>query len=53
MVWVRRFWLKLQSLCRRNRNAQQLDEEIQFHIEQQIAVIILPTRPWVRVTAVR
>ncbi|PYU10990.1 MAG: hypothetical protein DMG37_18380 [Acidobacteria bacterium] len=37
MVWPRRFWLKLQSLFRRNRNAQQLNDEIQFHLDQQIA----------------
>ena len=37
MRWVRRFWLKLQSLFRRNRNSQRLDDEIQFHLEQQIA----------------
>jgi hypothetical protein len=27
----------LQSLFRRNRNAQRLDDEIQFHLEQQTA----------------
>jgi predicted permease len=37
MVWARRFWLKLQSLFRRDRSSQQLDDEIQFHLEQQIA----------------
>ena len=37
MVWARRFWIRLQSLLLRHRNAQQLDEEIQFHLEQQIA----------------
>src|SRR5438094_5463577 len=37
MAWTRRFWLKLQSLFRRNRNAQQLNDEIQFHLDQQIA----------------
>src|SRR6266699_2280812 len=36
MVWARRFWLKLQSLFRRNRSTQRLDDEIQFHLEQQI-----------------
>lgn len=36
MTWAQRFWLKLQSLFRRNRSAQQLDDEIQFHLEQQI-----------------
>jgi len=37
MMWAQRFWLKLQGLFRSNRNAQQLDDEIQFHLEQQIA----------------
>src|SRR5215472_5615228 len=37
MLWVRRFWLKLQGLFRRNRNVNRLDDEIQFHLEQQIA----------------
>ena len=37
MVWTRRFWLKLQSLFRRNRNAQRLNDEMQFHLDQQIA----------------
>ena len=37
MVWARRFWLKLQSLFRRDRNRQRFDDEIQFHLDQQIA----------------
>jgi len=37
MVWPRRFWLRLRTLLRRNRVAQMLDDEIQFHLEQQIA----------------
>lgn len=37
MLWARRFWLKLQGLCRRNRSAQRLNAEIQFHLDQQIA----------------
>ena len=37
MMWVQRFWLRLQTLFRRNRNSQQLDDEIQFHLDQQIA----------------
>jgi hypothetical protein len=37
MIWARRFWLRLQTLFRRNRIAQMLDDEIQFHLEQQIA----------------
>ena len=37
MMWLRRFWLRLQALFRRDRIAQQLDDEIQFHLDQQIA----------------
>ena len=37
MVWARRFWLKLQSLFRRDENAQRLDDEVKFHLEQQVA----------------
>jgi predicted permease len=36
MVWVRRLWLRLQTLFRRERVAQRLDDEVQFHLEQQI-----------------
>jgi predicted permease len=37
MVWARRCWIRLQGLLLRDRNAQQLDDEIRFHLEQQIA----------------
>jgi predicted permease len=37
MLWVQRFWLRLQTLFGRNRRAERLDDEIQFHLEQQIA----------------
>jgi hypothetical protein len=37
MAWTRRIWIRLQTLFRRSRNAQHLDNEIQFHLEQQIA----------------
>lgn len=37
MMWTRRLWLKLQGLFGRNRNAQRLEDEIQFHLDQQIA----------------
>jgi len=37
MVWARRFWLRLQTLVRRERAAERLDDEVQFHLEQQIA----------------
>ncbi|HEX8879434.1 MAG TPA: permease prefix domain 1-containing protein, partial [Candidatus Acidoferrum sp.] len=37
MVRAQRVWLKLQTLFRRNQSAQRLNDEIQFHLEQQIA----------------
>jgi len=37
MLLVQRFWLRLQTLFGRNRSAERLDHEIQFHLEQQIA----------------
>jgi predicted permease len=37
MVWIERVWLRLQSLLDRKRSDRMLDDEIQFHIEQQIA----------------
>lgn len=35
MVWARRFWLRLQTLFRRERAGQRLDDKVQFHLEQQ------------------
>ena len=37
MWWTRRFWLRLQTLFRRDQSDRRLDVEIQFHLEQQIA----------------
>lgn len=37
MVWARRLWLRFQTLFRRAHNTAQLDDEIQFHLDQQIA----------------
>src|SRR5215472_12011675 len=37
MMWVRRLWLRLQSLFQRNRSSEQLNDEMQFHLEEQIA----------------
>ena len=37
MVWARRFWFRLQTIFHRNRSAQRLNDEIQFHLDQQIA----------------
>jgi hypothetical protein len=36
MLRAQRLWLRLQTLFRRNRIAQRLDEEIQFHPDQRI-----------------
>lgn len=37
MVSARRMWVRLQTLCHRHRSAERLDDEIQFHLDQQIA----------------
>jgi predicted permease len=37
MLWARPLWLRLQTLFRRERVVQRLDDEVQFHLEQQIA----------------
>src|SRR6266404_8382220 len=37
MVWARQVWLRLRTLFRRCRLAQRLDDEVQFHLDQQIA----------------
>src|SRR5215470_4103789 len=37
MVWIRQIWLRLQTLIGRRRSAQRLADEVQFHLEQQIA----------------
>ena len=37
MVWPRQIWLSLQTLFRRSRSTQRLNDEIQFHLDQQIA----------------
>ena len=37
MMSARRMWVRLQTLCHRNRSAERLDDEIQFHLDQQIA----------------
>src|SRR5207253_9150615 len=37
MVWARRLALRLQTLFHRHRFPQQLDDEIKFHLDQQIA----------------
>src|SRR5215469_14945764 len=37
MMWARRFWLRLQNLFWRNRSAHRLEDEMRFHVDQQIA----------------
>ena len=37
MVWIQRFLLRLQTLFRRNQSTQRLNDEMQFHLDQQIA----------------
>ena len=46
MLWVQRFWLRLQTLFGRNRSAERLDDEIQFHLEHQIAENIAAGMSW-------
>jgi len=36
-MWTQQLWLRLQTLFRRERLAQRLEDEVQFHLEQQIA----------------
>jgi predicted permease len=37
MLWIQRLWIKLQTLFRSERAGQSLNDELQFHLEQQIA----------------
>jgi putative ABC transport system permease protein len=37
MLWTQRLWLRLQTLFRGGRVAQQLHDEVQFHLDHQIA----------------
>ena len=37
MVWTRRLWLRFETLFHRRRIAHELDDEIQFHLDQQVA----------------
>lgn len=46
MVWARRFWLRLKTLFRRNRSAKQLDDEMQFHLDRQIAENVATGMSW-------
>ena len=37
MTWFQRFWVGLQTLFDRGRQGQRLKDEVQFHLDQQIA----------------
>jgi predicted permease len=37
MLWAQKLWLKLQTLFRRERAVRLLDDELQFHLDEQIA----------------
>ena len=37
MLWLQRFWLESKTLFSRRRITEQLDDEIQFHLDQQTA----------------
>src|SRR5580704_8314831 len=37
MLCAQRLWVRLQTLFRRERAAQLLDDELQFHLDEQIA----------------
>jgi len=37
MAWAHSFWLRLQTVFLRSRIPQRLDDEFQFHLDQQIA----------------
>jgi putative ABC transport system permease protein len=40
MAWIQRLWLRLQTLFRRSRTERRLQDEVQFHVDQQIAEYI-------------
>jgi hypothetical protein len=46
MLWVQRLWLRLQTLLLRRRVAEQLDEEIQFHLDQQTSEYVAAGMDW-------
>ena len=37
MHWPRQLWMRLQTLFRRDRLTQHLDDEVRFHLDEQIA----------------
>jgi predicted permease len=46
MVWARRMWLRLQTLFHRQRVDHELDDEIRFHLDQQIAENVAAGMSW-------
>jgi hypothetical protein len=55
VMWTQRLWLRLQTLFHRDGVAQRLDNELQFHLDQQIAENIAAgmTRDEARYAAIR
>ena len=37
MAWAQRLWIRLLTLFRRERFANELDREIQFHLDELVA----------------
>src|SRR6202163_3825764 len=46
MLWVQQLWLRLQTLFSRPRVAQRLDDEIQFHLDQQASEYVAAGMDW-------
>jgi predicted permease len=46
MLWVQRLWLRLQTLFSRRRVAERLDDEIQFHLDQQTSEYVAAGMDW-------
>jgi predicted permease len=46
MVWVQQLWLRLQTLFSRRRVAERLDDEIQFHLDQQASEYVAAGMDW-------
>ena len=46
MLWVQRHWLRLQTLWLRPRVAEQLDDEIQLHLDQQTSESVAAGMDW-------
>ena len=46
MLWVQQLWLRLQTLFSRRRVAERLDDEIQFHLDQQASEYVAAGMDW-------